>query len=328
MPPRFGVQLPTSESFGIMTAEPEERCETVFQMAQKAEELEFDSVWVADHISAREGESGVPSGIESSDGNNAFWFECWSMMAGLARETRRVQLGQMATAIPFREPTMLAKIVATVDHMCRGRLIVGVGAGYIESEHTPYGFKWYPKASQRIYRMREAVEVMRAMWAEDSPTFRGEYYAIEDAVNWPKPWQRPGPPVWITGGGEKLTLRAVAELGDGCNVFGGPDTVARKLEILRGHCDAVGRDYNSITKSAMANLTITDGAAQVPRRYGSFAGTRTEVIDRIVGLVEAGVEHLIIGLYKEAVTEQGFERLAGIVQDVRERVGSSQGPAR
>lgn len=311
---KFGVFVPQTEMTGLATVEdPREQCEAMFRAAREAERIGFDSIWVADHLQ--------PSG--------ATYFECWTAVAALARETRTVAIGQMATCVSFRSPGLLAKMAASVDHMSRGRLIVGLGAGWAESEHVAYGFDYGSSAGFRLHRLREAVDVMRVMWAEDDPSYNGSVYTLDHARNLPKPWQKPRPPIWIAGGGEMVTLRLVAEYADGCNVFGRPETVSRKLAALRGHCDAIGRDYESIVKSTVVNMAVGSEDEQ-ERAYelaarsrllpnaplpGGFRGSPKEATERLRGLAESGITHFIFSVPNLAA-DGASENLWEITQGV------------
>jgi F420-dependent oxidoreductase-like protein len=314
MAPKFGVFVPQTETTGLaMVAEPAEKCEAMFRTAREAEQIGFDSIWVADHLQ--------PSG--------ATYFECWTTVAALARETHSVTIGQMATCVAFRSPALLAKIAASVDQMSQGRLIVGLGAGWAESEHVAYGFDYGPTNGYRLERLREAVEVLEVMWSDEDPSYSGDIYTVDHAMNQPKPWQKPRPPIWIAGGGEQVTLRLVAKYADGCNVFGRPATVARKLAVLREHCAEIGRDYDSIAKSTVVNMAVGSEEEQ-ERAYdlaaksrllpnaplpGGFRGTPEEATERIRGLVESGITHFIFGVPNLA-QDGALEKLAAIVRAV------------
>src|SRR6267143_5347492 len=163
--------------------------------------------------------------------------------------TSPIRLATLATAVGYRNPAHLAKIAASVDLISRGRLTLGIGAGFFEDEYRQYGWEFPPQSATRIRQMEEAVQLILKMWTEPRTTFHGRYFHVEDAILEPKPVQKPRPPVMIAGGGEQLTLRAVARLADACNVSGDPEIVRRKLGILRGHCDTAQRDYNAIEKT-------------------------------------------------------------------------------
>src|SRR5437588_7314109 len=153
------------------------------------------------------------------------------------------------TAVGYRNPAHLAKIAASVDLISRGRLTLGIGAGFFEDEYKQYGWEFPPRPATRIRQMEEAVELILKMWTEPRTTFHGRYFHVEDAILEPKPVQKPRPPVMIAGDGEQMTLRAVAHLADACNLQGDVAELGHKLAVLRRHCDAAGRDYDTIEKT-------------------------------------------------------------------------------
>jgi alkanesulfonate monooxygenase SsuD/methylene tetrahydromethanopterin reductase-like flavin-dependent oxidoreductase (luciferase family) len=169
--------------------------------------------------------------------------EGWTVLAGLAAVTNRIRLAILVTAVSYRNPAHLANIVASVDLISRGRLTLGIGAGFFEDEYKQYGWKFPPRAATRIRQMEKAVELILKMWTQPRTTFHSRYFHVEDAILEPKPMQKPTPPVLIAGGGEQMTLRAVARLADACNFSGGePGEIKHELDVLRRHCDEVGRD--------------------------------------------------------------------------------------
>jgi len=204
----------------------------------------------------------------------------------------------------------LAEIAAGVDLISRGRLTLGIGAGYFETEYRQYGWEFPAQAAVRIRQMEEAVRLILAMWTEKRTTFHGRYFHVEDAILEPKPVQKPRPPVMIAGGGEQLTLRAVARLADACNVGGDPETVRHKLAVLREHCDAAQRDYATIeTTHNNSWLLGRDEAAVAAKRerladrgpLRGFVGTVSKAIDLIGQYQDAGVHLLINSDYRNDI---------------------------
>src|SRR5436190_1783976 len=147
--------------------------------------------------------------------------EGWTVLAALAAVTSRIRLATLCTAVSYRNPAHLAKIAATIDLISRGRLTLGIGAGFFEDEYKQYGWEFPPRPATRIRQMEEAVRLILQMWTEPRTTFHGRYFRVEDAILEPKPMQKPRPPVLIAGDGEQMTLRAVAYLADGCNIVRG-----------------------------------------------------------------------------------------------------------
>jgi F420-dependent oxidoreductase-like protein len=181
--------------------------------------------------------------------------EGWTVLAGLAAVTGRIRLATLCTAVGYRNPAHLAKIAASVDLISRGRLTLGIGAGFFANEYKQYGWEFPPQPATRIRQMEEAVQLILKMWTEPRTTFHGRYFHVEDAILEPKPVQKPRPPVMIAGGGEQMTLRAVARLADACNIVDGDVAEVRhKFDVLRRHCDAVGRDYDTIEKTPHPTL--------------------------------------------------------------------------
>src|SRR5882724_7800108 len=239
-------QGPATMKFGIHNSswldapDPDEAFEAVKAKAQWAEDHGFVWFSVMDHMIQ------IPN-VGTSDEPV---LEGWTVLAGLAAATSRIRLATLATAVNYRNPAHLAKIAASVDLISRGRLTLGIGAGFFEDEYKQYGWEFPPQPATRIRQMEEAVQLILKMWTEPRTTFHGRYFHVEDAILEPKPVQKPHPPVMIAGGGEQMTLRAVARLADTCNLVRGDIVEARhKLAVLRRHCDAVSRDYDTIEKT-------------------------------------------------------------------------------
>lgn len=235
----------------------EAKWQRALELSVLAEDLGFDSLWVYDHF------HNVPKPAHETV------FECWTMLAALSQRTSRIRLGQMVGCNSYRNPALLAKITSTLDVLSGGRLEWGIGAGWYENEYRGYGFE-FPEAKVRIGMLREAVEIVRSMWTEPETTYEGRYYRLHRANCDPKPLQQPRPPILIGGSGEKLTLRVVARLADRANFGGKPDEWARKAEILRGHCNDVGRDYDEIQKTWSPEVFIRESEDEL-----RAAGTRS-----------------------------------------------------
>jgi alkanesulfonate monooxygenase SsuD/methylene tetrahydromethanopterin reductase-like flavin-dependent oxidoreductase (luciferase family) len=151
-----------------------------------------------------------------------------------------------------------------IDVLSHGRLIVGVGAGWYQHEYEAYGYH-FGDVPERLRMLRDAIQVLKAMWTQERAEFEGRYYQVRGAINEPKPVQRPHPPLWIGGSGEKVTLKLVAQFGDACNLGGDLETLRHKLEVLRGHCENVGRDYETIVKSHTINVVVGSDKAEADR---------------------------------------------------------------
>ncbi|MFN8521736.1 MAG: TIGR03560 family F420-dependent LLM class oxidoreductase [Chloroflexota bacterium] len=229
--------------------------------------------------------------------------EGWTVLSAIAAVTSRMRLATLCTAVGYRNPAHLAKIAATVDLISGGRLTLGIGAGFYEEEYRQYGWEFPERPSVRIAQLEEAIELIVKLWTEPRTTFHGAYFHATEAILEPKPLQKPRPPVLIAGAGERLTLRAVARLGDACNFVDGDMTeIRRELDVLRGHCDAVGRDFDTIEKTRVQGWLIgrdeADVAAKCDRLasrgpLGGFIGTVAEAIDEVGAHRDAGIDLLI-----------------------------------
>ena len=235
--------------------------------------------------------------------------ECWTTLAALAPLTSRMRIGTIVAGNTYRHPAVLAKMAAQIDIISGGRLICGLGAAWQQNEHEAYGIPFYT-VQERLARLDEACQVLKALWTQDRSTFKGRYYQLADAPLAPKPVQRPHPELMIGGGGEKVTLKIVARHADHWNVWGGPEVLARKGALLDGYCRAAGRDPKSITRSANMALLFSDdrveqdklftaltkrfGMADAVARDTMLAGSAGEIRDKLGRLREAGVGMLFV----------------------------------
>lgn len=297
---RMGIYVPQGWRMDLADVrDPIERYETMTRCALEAERSGFDSIWVYDHFHT------VPTPqLEAV-------FECWTAMSGLARDTKTIRLGQLVTCNSYRPPALLAKMASCVDVMSHGRLILGLGAGWYQQEYDAYGYE-YGEMPDRLRKLRETLQVVKAMWTQERAQFDGHFYHLRGAINEPKPVQKPHPPLWIGGGGEKVTLKLVAQYGDACNVRGDLDTVRHKLDVLRAHCEAVGRDYASIVKSielyaifgnqSEVARVVADTARrtgldeQAVRAWHPAAGDADHLTQLIQGYAEAGIDYVVVNL--------------------------------
>jgi F420-dependent oxidoreductase-like protein len=238
------------------------------------------------------------------------FIEGWTALTALAAVTSRIRLATLVSSVAYRNPALLAKMSSGVDVISGGRMTLGIGAGWFETEYQQYGWDFPEKPSVRIRQMEEAVQLILTMWSEKRATFHGKYFHIQDAILEPKPIQKPRPPLMIAGGGETMTLRVVARYGDLCNVGGSPADVKRKFDILRGHCEAVGRDYATIEKTNISGLLLarTDAELAAKRKrlgleggFMGFAGTVAAAIDFAGSYRDAGVDMMITSIAKNDV---------------------------
>lgn len=290
----FGVSLPQGWIMDLMSIkDPVEAYEAMTRVAQTADELGFASVWLVDHFHT------IPHPSQEVT------FECWTTTAAIARDTQRVRVGQMVTCNGYRNPALLAHMASTVDVLAHGRLNFGIGAGWYEHEYRAYGYD-YPDAPDRLRRLREAVQVILALWTQDEAVFEGTYYQLRGAINQPKGVQQPHIPLLIGGGGERVTLKLVAQYADACNVTGDIATIQHKLAVLQHHCETLGRDYASIHRTVGVACAIgeTDEQARAkipaellhrPAFAGALMGTPDTIRQRLAELEAAGVQEVILG---------------------------------
>jgi alkanesulfonate monooxygenase SsuD/methylene tetrahydromethanopterin reductase-like flavin-dependent oxidoreductase (luciferase family) len=234
----------------------------------------------------------------------------------------RVRVGTLVSGNTYRHPAVLAKMAATLDHISGGRAVLGLGAGWQENEHQQYGIPFYTLA-ERLARLDEACQVIKALYNEPVANFAGEFYQIEAASLEPKPLQQPLP-LLIGGGGEKVTLKITARYADEWNVWGTVDTLRHKMEILDGHCRDVGRNPAEIQRSAVALLFMSDDADFLERMRGagierpSIIGDVAEVRDIVAQYQAIGVDELIVpdftlggGDQKRATMDTFINEVAG-----------------
>lgn len=273
-------------------------------VAAAIETAGYESLWVYDHFHT------VPAPTQEAT------YEAWSMMAALAAITEEVRLGQMCTCNSYRPPSYLAKVAATIDVISGGRLEMGIGAGWYEHEYDGYGYE-FPKPSVRIGMLGEAVEIMRRMWTEDEVHYEGKYYRVHGAINQPKPLQEPHIPIWIAGGGEKLTLRIAAEHAAYTNFGSSLEAFEHKSSVLRDHCADLGTDFDAIVRSVNFPVVCeeTEGAVEdriawIRNRYLKFvpedraeraaglhramSGTPDQLVEKLQPWTKAGMGYALM----------------------------------
>ena len=224
-------------------------------IAQRAEQGGVDRISVMDHV-WQIGPIGPP---------DHEMLEAYTALGWLAAKTDRVKLLTMVTAVVYREPGLLAKAMSTLDVLSGGRSILGIGAAWNEDESRGLGLP-FPPTAERFERLEEAIRICLQMWSDDDGSFDGKHYHLARTLNSPQPLTRPRPPILIGGGGEKKTLRLVAQYADSCNIaFYDPEEAAHKLEVLRGHCADVGRNYDEIEKTAQTRFNLGENGEHVQR---------------------------------------------------------------
>lgn len=266
------VRAPGRLRFGVQPRPEHTTYDEILRCWQTCDELGFDSAFTFDHFMPIDGKPGP-------------CLEGWTLLAALAAQTKRIKVGVLVTGNTYRYPAVLAKMAATVDHVSHGRLILGMGAGWFEAEHTAYGIPFSTQGG-RAHRLVEAVEVVKALFTQDRPTFGGKYYQLKDAPFEPRSVQRPHPPILIGGMGPKVVLPLVAKHADIWNLFA-PDDPAEAKETIASFdalCEKLGRDPAEVEK-------------QTTLRPKDIAGRPAkEVQGRIRALAEAGVRHFVVSV--------------------------------
>ncbi len=279
----------------LVGIQPAEHWTVMRDLAGYADGAAWDSLWVYDHFHT----VPLPSGEATH--------EAWSLMAAFAASTSRIKLGQMCTAMSYRNPVYLAKVAATADIISRGRIQMGIGGGWYEHEWRAYGYG-FPPPKVRLGRLDEGVQILRDAWRDGKVSFDGEHYQVDGAYVAPKPLQDNGIPLWIAGGGEKVTLRIAAKYAQYTNFAPEPTAFAHKSEVLAQHCQKLGTDFDAIVRSANFTVVVGTSEADVKDRL-------QRVRDRLVGYVPEAVADAIFagGGGPDSATgtpEQVIERMA------------------
>ena len=296
---QFGLQHPNfSFDYNGQDNNVSDIADSLKMLITKAENTGFDSFWVMDHFHQ----------IQFVGRPEEPMLEGWTVISMLAGLTTKIKLGTLVTGIIYRYPSVLAKIAATLDVLSKGRLFMGIGAAWNEQESLAYGIS-FPSNQERLLRLEEAIQVIRKMWTEEpNASFEGKYYQIKNAYCNPKPMQKPSPPILVGGSGERKTLKIVAKYADACNLFGSPDTLKKKLDILKEHCKSVGRDYDSILKTKLATIVVDENKEMADNRVQEtfrgmpeeqikefvIYGTPEDIQSQIRALEQVGIQYLIV----------------------------------
>jgi F420-dependent oxidoreductase-like protein len=238
----FGYHM---NSFSFPGATDADRFDHLVRLVQAAEEAGFDLITVMDHVY----QIPVVGTLQEP------MLEAYTTLGAIAARTERVRLGTLVTGVTYRNPALLAKAVTTLDLVSKGRAVLGIGAAWNEDEHRGYGFE-FPPIGERMDRLDEALRICRLMFTEERPTFEGEHYRIDDALNYPRPIQPGGPKIIVGGSGERRTLRLVARHADMSNWYGPIEELKHKSQVLDRHCEAEGRDPSTILRTVMAPLAL------------------------------------------------------------------------
>ncbi len=296
---RLGLQVP---NFTWPNGQ-EQLGDTFGLIAERAERAGLYSLWVMDHF-FQIGFSGPPE-LEMLEG--------YSALAFAAGRTNHIKLGTMVTGVTYRHPGILLKTVTTLDVLSHGRAYLGIGAAWNEEEHRGLGVP-FPPLAERFERLEETLQIAHQMWAGNDAPYEGKHYQLARPLNSPHAVQKPHPPILIGGGGERKTLKLVAQYGDACNLFARlplPE-LKRKLDILREHCAAIGRPYAEIEKTTLSSYRLTrDG------RNGST--TPAALLEHLAQLAELGIDQAIFSLQNVSDLEP-FDLLATEVVPAAEKI--------
>ena len=293
---KMGVFVPQGWRMDLNSIKLEDQWNTILNAASNIENLGYESIWVYDHFHT------VPKPTQDPT------FECWTLMSALSQTTTKVRLGQMCTCNSYRNPAYLTKVASNIDVMSNGRLEYAIGAGWYDHEYRAYGYD-YPSAGIRLKMLEESLIIYKKMTTEEAPIFNGEFYKIDGAINQPKPIQKPYPPLWVCGGGEKVTLKLLAKYGDYGNWDVDVNGFIEKSKILEAHCNNVGRDFDEIGRTLHTNVLIAENKkdldskieklatyTNIPKDYyyeRPLIGTKEKVFSTIQEFKLAGCEYLI-----------------------------------
>jgi len=318
---RFGLFVPQGWRLDLVGIDPADQWPVMRDLALRADRGPWDSIWVYDHFHT------VPAPTDEAT------HEAWSLVSAFAAVTERVRLGQMCTAMSYRNPAYLAKVAATADIISGGRVEMGIGGGWYEQEWRAYGYG-FPSAGERLGRLDEGVQIFKQAWSTGTATLDGRHYQVDGAIVRPLPLQDGGIPLWIAGGGEKVTLKIAAKYAQYTNFDGTPEVFAHKSEVLRRHCTEVGTDFDAIVRSANYNLAIGRTEAEVRERLETLrarlepivgaeradaslaafrgmpaVGTPEQIVENLTALKKQGLEYAIFYDPEAAYDTSGLELL-------------------
>ena len=264
---KLGLQIPSFTWPGG----PAEIGRRLGEIGRTAEDCGFSSLWVMDHFFQ----------IPLVGPAEQEMLEAYSALAFLAARTTRARLGAMVTGVTYRQPGVLVKQVTSLDVLSGGRASLGLGAAWFEREHRGLGVP-FPPRRERFERLEETLQIALQMWSDDNGPFEGQHYRLAETLNSPQSLSRPHPPILVGGGGERKTLRLVARYADACNLFADLALVRHKLQVLREHCAAAGRDYDSVEKTVLFRFDVGPRGEQAER-----------IVDELAQFAELGVQTAI-----------------------------------
>jgi F420-dependent oxidoreductase-like protein len=275
---KIGLQIPNF----TYPAGPKELGKNLAEIVRTADDAGFSSVWVMDHF-FQIGDRNRSGGLGPAEDEMLEGYSTLSYLAGL---TKKVTLGTLVTGVVYRHPGILVKTVTTLDVLSGGRAYFGVGAAWNERESKGLGVP-FPPVKERMERLEETLQIAKQMWSGKVDSYNGKHYQLAEAMCNPQPISKPHPPIMIGGGGEKKTLQLVAKYADACNLFArmGVDVVRGKLDILKQHCEKVGRDYSEIEKTTLSTCYLA------PDKMSA-----QNVIDECKALAAIGIQHAIFNM--------------------------------
>lgn len=290
---------------------PAQKYEEVLELARHVEKTGWDGFWYADHF--------MPNAPDTS----APWPEAWTTLTAIGANVPRIRIGTLVSGNTYRHPAVLAKMVATLDHITAGRVVLGLGSGWQENEHDQYGLPFYT-TRERLERLDEACQIIKSLYTNPKTDFDGKFYKLSDASLEPKPVQHPLP-LLIGGGGEKRTLRIVAEHANEWNVWGDVAVLRQKMEVLDKHCADVGRDPSEIHRTAVALLFMSDDNAYLEQmrnaemQQAALIGTVDEIREIVEEFEAIGVDELIVPDFTLGQHRQKIETLDRFIKEVAGR---------
>jgi F420-dependent oxidoreductase-like protein len=291
--------------FGLFSPQAGLTFKALAERAATIERLGYHSMWLVDHFWNR----GVP---------DVDVLECTTTMSALAAATSKLRIGSMVLCNSFRNPGMLANVLASIDNISGGRVEIGLGAGWMDEEYRAYGYE-FPSMGARLRQLEEGVQILKAMLSEKKASFSGRYYKVADAHNNPQPVQRPHPPITIGGSGEKVMLKIVAKYADRWNCPAGYRSFEQKFNALKDHCAAVGRDIKKINISEQLEVCIgtDDGeieekwkiAQRLPFWRTAIKGTPPHVIAQLRERIQRGVQFFTV-IFGDMNSQQSIDLFA------------------
>ena len=317
---RFGLFVPQGWRLDLVGIDPAAQWDVMRGVAEHADRGDvWESVWVYDHFHT------VPEPTDEA------CHEAWSLMAAFAATTERVRLGQMCTCMAYRNPAYLAKVAATCDVISKGRVEMGIGGGWYEHEWRAYGYG-FPRPGERLGMLDEGVQIFAQAWRDGRASLDGTHYRVDDAIVAPRPLQDGGIPLWIAGGGEKVTLKIAARYAQYTNFDGTLEGFRHKSQVLAGHCAEVGTDFDAIVRSANYNVAIGETEAEVSDRLQQLVdritpivgpekarsalsafeglpavGTPEQIVEKLSALQDAGMSYGIFYFPEAAYDRSGIE---------------------